>query len=129
MLESIVKDVNNAKFWSILADETQDRAKREQLVIVVRYITEDKEKDEYYLVEEPIKMLDLIKDIKHNSDTVEDAEVKLSGKAIGNSLVNACKLIGLNLFYLVGQGYDGARAMASERIGVASILKERGNLT
>ena len=128
VLESVAKDVNNAQFWSILADETQDRAKREQLVIVVRYITEDKEKDEYYLVEEPIKMLDLIKDIKHNSDTVEDAEVKLSGKAIGNSLVNACKLIGLNLFYLVGQGYDGARAMASERVGVAAILKESAQL-
>ena len=64
MLESIAKDLNNAKFRSILADETQDRAKREQLVIVVRYIIEDNEKDEYNIVEEPIKMIDLIDDIK-----------------------------------------------------------------
>ena len=46
----IANDVNNAQFWAIIADETQDRAKREQLVIVVRYISVDKNKCEYNLM-------------------------------------------------------------------------------
>ena len=45
-------------------------------------------------------MIDLINDIRNNIDTVEDAEVKLIRKAIGNSLVNACKSVGLDFFTL-----------------------------
>ena len=36
--EDIIKDVKDAKFWTIMAYETQDRAKREQLVIAIRYV-------------------------------------------------------------------------------------------
>ena len=124
ILKSIANDVNNAQFWAIIADETQDRAKREQLVIVVRYISVDKNKCKYNLMEEPIKMLDLIKDIKSRKEESEHSEVKLSGEAIGKTIINAVNDIGLNFGYLVGQGYDGASAMASERIGVAAIVKE-----
>ena len=129
VLESVAKDVNDAKFWSILADETQDRAKREQLVIVVRYVAENKETGECQIVEEPIKVIDLFKDIKSNTEDSEDSEVKLSGKAIGEALKRACQSIGLNFQYLIGQGYDGAAAMASERVGVVSILKQKSSPT
>ena len=37
--ESVVYDVRNAKVWSFLADETMDRNKREQLVLVVRFVS------------------------------------------------------------------------------------------
>jgi len=35
---SVIADVIKSKFWCLLADETQDRNKRELLVIVLRYI-------------------------------------------------------------------------------------------
>ena len=125
VLESVAKDVNNCKYWSILGDETQDRAKREQLVIVVRYIAED-DKGEYQILEEPIKVIDLFKDIRSNNTTegFEDDEVKLSGKSIAESVKRACQSIGLNFHYLIGQGYDGAAAMASERVGVVANIKQ-----
>ena len=69
-------------------------------------------------------MLDLIKDIKSRKEDSEHSEIKLSGEAIGKTIINAVNDIGLNFGYLVGQGYDGASAMASERIGVAAIVKE-----
>ena len=33
--EDIIRDVKNAKFWTIMANETEDHAKREQLVIAI----------------------------------------------------------------------------------------------
>ena len=80
--EDIIRDVKNAKFWTILTDETQDRAKREQLVIAIRYVdTNNKPK---MIKEEPVVILDLIADIKGSglSDVTEHSEIKLSGKAI-----------------------------------------------
>ena len=65
-----------------MADETQDRAKREQLVIAIRYVdTNNKPK---MIKEEPVVILDLIADIKGSgqSDVTEHSEIKLSGKAI-----------------------------------------------
>ena len=127
IIKAIVSDVKKAVFFSVLADETQDRAKREQLVIVVRYAMLD-DNSNYILREEPIKMLDLVKDIQSINGGLVNNEVKLSGEHIGKSILNALRDIGLNLFNLVGQGYDGASAMASERIGVAATVKEQARL-
>ena len=69
-------------------------------------------------------MIDLFKDIRSNTEGSEDSEVKLSGKAIAESLKRACQTISLDFHYLIGQGYDGAAAMASQRIGVAAIMKQ-----
>ncbi len=59
--EDIIRDVKNAKFWTIMADETQDRAKREQLVIAIRYV--DTKNEPTIIKEEPVVILDLIADI------------------------------------------------------------------
>ena len=61
----IKSDVEKSKFWSVLADETQDRAKREQLVVVVRYVKETN-MGELVVNEDAIAVLDFIKDIKVN---------------------------------------------------------------
>jgi len=121
--EDIVRDVRNAKFWTIMADETQDRAKREQLVIAIRYV--DTKNMPKIIKEEPVVILDLIADIKSSdqSEETEHNEIKLCGKAIGDTLLRHIKDFGLDLQYLVGQGYDGAALMSSERVGVCSVIK------
>jgi hypothetical protein len=121
---SVAKDLAAAKFWSILADETQDRAKREQLVIVVRYVLKNVPQDEHVIAEEPIRLIDLFQDIKTERDADDHTEVKLSGNAIGETLIRAADSLGLNSKHLVGQGYHGAAAMASERICAAAALKK-----
>ena len=126
--ENIIRDVKNAKFWTILADDTQDRSqdairKREQLVIAIRYVdTNNKPK---IIKEELAVMLDLIADIKGSdqSDAREHSEIKLCGKAIGEILLCHINELGLDMQYLVGQGYDGAASMSSERVGVCSVIK------
>ena len=121
--EDIIKDVKDAKFWTIMADEMQDRAKREQLVIAIRYV--DTKNEPKIIKEEPVVILDLIADIKSSdqSDATEHSEIKLSGKAIGETLLHHINELGLDLKYLIGQGYDGAASMSSERVGVCSVIK------
>ena len=126
--EDIVRDVKNAKFWTIMADETQDCAKREQLVIAIRYV--DTKNVPKIIKEEPVAILDLIADIKSSdqSDETEHNEIKLCGKAIGETLLRHISELGLDLQYLVGQGYDGAASMSSERVGVCSFIKSAAPL-
>ena len=49
------KIVNSAGFWAILADETTDVAKREQLVICLRF--ESVADDKYAVFEEPVALM------------------------------------------------------------------------
>lgn len=121
---SISEDVAKSSFWSVLADETQDKAKREQLVITVRYIMEN-DQNEMTVHEDPVAVLDLINDIKAHQESECHTEVKLSGAAIGQSILRVIQNFRLDMQYLVGQGYDGAAAMASVRVGVAAeVLKQ-----
>ena len=121
--EDIVKDVRDAKFWTIMADKTQDCSKQEQLVVAIRYV--DTKNVPKIIKEEPVVILDLLADIKSRdqSDQTEHSEVKLCGKAIGETLLWHINELGLDLKYLVGQGYDGAASMSSERVGVCSVIK------
>ena len=121
----VVSRIKEARFWTIIADETMDRQKREQLAVVIRYasccLTEY-----WHIYEDPISILDLISDIASNSQKCnQHDEIKLSGVAIAETLLRKIHELDLDLSCCVDQGYDGANTMASERVGVsATILKE-----
>ena len=70
MSNEVVHDVSNSGFWSVLADETTDAAKREQLVICVRFICRADEK--YIVCEEPIALVDLIAQLKSGVELESD---------------------------------------------------------
>ena len=62
----VVARIKEARFWTIIADETMDRQKREQLAVVIRYasrwLTES-----WHIYEDRISRFDLISDIASNS--------------------------------------------------------------
>ena len=119
------EEVSRAGPWSLLADETQDRAKREKLAIAVRYLKENAD-GKFTLHEDPISMKDLISDVKSHGEPHD--EVKLSGIAVGESLNGAVDDIGLDKDKCVGQGCDGASVMASERVGAATQFQKYADL-
>lgn len=135
--ESLVKDVKKAKIWSLLADETQDRNKRELLVLVVRYIGE---KDGVPAVmESPIMLIDLLHEItlmlskKQDDEEIPESEIlddecRMSGENIGKVLLAKVESLGLDLNFLVGQGYDGAANMSSEQVGAAAEVHKHADL-
>ena len=102
-----------------------DLQKREQLVIVIRYLAAD---DDGLLRqrEDPVAMLDLIRDVADVSE--KHGEKKLSGVAISAAILRQISKLDLDLSKCVAQCYDGASAMASERVGVDSQILQRAEL-
>ena len=126
MRESVLNDVRNAHVWTFLADETQDRAKREQLAGVVRYVSGPP--GEQVIKEDPVLLYDVIEDVRRflPADT---PEVKLSGDNIGGSLLrNMKQTIQLPLSTLVGLGFDGAANVASVNVGAGVTIRREAPL-
>ena len=103
----VVKRIKEAdcKYFSILADETSDVSKKEQLVVCIRWIDNDLLPHEDYLT---IRVL-------------ED----LKAKSISDIVLNCLQINGLDIEDARGQCYDGASVMKGEHGGVASIIKEK----
>ena len=134
--ERIVFMVKEASYYSIIADETTDRAKRELITIALRFAHDDGSKVQIH--EMPFVVLDLLEAIKEikkeeiiNADEVSETqsekvieEVKMSGENIGKVILREISRVGLDLSFCVGQGYDGASAMSSEQIGAAATVKK-----
>ena len=104
--DKIIARIKEAHFWAIIADETMDRQKREQLAVVLRYasrcLTES-----WHIYEDPISILDLISDIASNSQKCNQHDaIKLSGVAIAEALLRKIHELDLDLSCCVGQGYE-----------------------
>ena len=104
--DKVIARIKEARFWTIIADETIDRQKREQLAVVIRYasrcLTES-----WHIYEDPISILDLTSDITFNSQKGnQHDEVKLSGVTIAETLLRKIHELDLDLSCCVGQGYE-----------------------
>ena len=64
-------------------------------------------------------ILDIVADIRSR---VEDDEVRLSGAAIGETLLKTVAALGLDMTSCVGQGYDGASGPAPWQVHVVVLL-------
>ena len=79
LLENIRRNVGE-HFFSILADETTDRAGREQLVVVLRYAAQQDD-GSWCVREDPVRIVDLLAEIREKIDKSEDeVEAKLTGE-------------------------------------------------
>ena len=112
--------VNSALCWTMLADETTDKARKELMAFCVRYVCTDSE-GKSVVREEVVAIRDVIKHIRNRSNLKEFDEVKLSGENIGNTLLEVLAELEINTTSCVGQGYDadGSSVMSSERVGTA----------
>ena len=106
--ELIVNDVKDAKFFSVLADETTDSSHQEQLCLCLRYV---KNENGTHLLREDFLQFERATD--------------LSGAGLAKQILKSLNHHGLDPKYMVGQGYDGASAMSGHINGVqAHIRKE-----
>ena len=101
----IVSNVNNAECFAILADETTDISKLEQMTLCLRYVDKTT--------------------FKVKEDFLEFVAVEgLTGHTLATSIIKTLTENGICIEYMVGQGYDGAAAMMSNVKGVQSIVRE-----
>lgn len=105
VIKKLVTKINQAKCFTILADETTDVAGIEQFSMCVRYFDKDTNKiREDFLQFVPV--------------------TDMSGKGLAQVLLECLGNLGINLNYLRGQGYDGASAMRGLFNGVQAIIKQ-----
>ncbi|CAG9825753.1 unnamed protein product [Phaedon cochleariae] len=110
----IIEEVKRAKLFAILADETTDIARVEQVSLCLRYV--DSNDDKHHKVKE--MFIEYI------------PTVDVTGSGLANLIITALKKHGLKCSHVVGQGYDGAAAMTNSGIEEAicmysSVLPER----
>ena len=103
--ESLLREIKEAKYFSILCDEVTDSANLEQLSLVVRFV--DKECD-----------------IREEFLDFESAE-RITGAVISNLILAKLQQWGLDLLNCRGQGYDGASNMSSQARGVQGLIASR----
>lgn len=100
------KKINNAKAFAVLADETTDISRKEQMSLCVRFV--DGVDGNYSLREEFLSFVEIM-----------DA----TGKNIAEMILKSLTALNINCDYLVGQGYDGAAAMRGSFKGVQSVVR------
>ena len=103
----IVNRVKKVRFWSIIADETKDASKTEQVSICVRYWDTTAEKSS--LREDFLTLAPL--------DT-------MTAEHIATVITQEVQSLGLSWEYLVGQAY-GASTMSGYITGVATLIKQK----
>ena len=107
--ESIIQEIQLARYFSIIADETTDTSHQEQLVICLRYVKQQ-ENGVHVIKEEFLEF---------------HAASDLSGAGMASQILRFVKNHGLDIKDCVGQGYDGASSMSGIVNGVqANILRE-----
>lgn len=101
--EEIIQEVKESEVFSVIADETKDLKKKEQLSLVLRY---------YY------------KGAVHESFLDFQQATRLDAEGLKDKIIHCLERYGLEYRYnLIGQGYDGASVMSGKHSGVAARIK------
>lgn len=103
IIAEISSEVSKSTFYTILADETKDLSKKEQMSIVLRYVYEGSIHEQFVNINEAKQL-----DADGLTATILDAIDKMTGFSKGGVILKNC----------VGQGYDGANVMSGHLNGV-----------
>lgn len=103
--DGILRQVREAKHFSLLADEATDSGNWEQLVVVLRFVDSQGELHEDFL------------------EFVECTS--LTGEYLAGKLLDCLQRWNLNVQDIRGQGYDGAANMAGKFRGVQARISEQ----
>ena len=103
VLRDIVKDIQSAVFFTILADETSDVSNTEQLVVCIRWVDNTLQAHEEFIGLHPLP--------------------NTTSEQIVFVIKDILLRMNLNLQNARGQCYDGAASMAGHKSGVATKIK------
>lgn len=117
--ETILSQVQNARYYSVIFDETTDISHTEQLSLNLRYLHNNEIREDF------VKFIDAYDNIKTISlDENVDVEQRLSGEALGKIVVNLLQELSLDLNNCVGIGTDSCSVMSSVAVGAVSEIQK-----
>ena len=100
----ILREVEQAKFFTVIADEKTDVSNKDQLSIALRYVLKGTVKEVF----------------------VDFVEVeRIIGQVLADAIVQSLATWGLSLAHLRGQYYDGASNMSGAVAGCKSIIQQQ----
>jgi Domain of unknown function (DUF4371) len=111
LLKEIAARVNAAKCFTVLADETTDIGRKEQLTVCVCYIHYHKTG-----CRQPQLREDFVGFVDVSSD--------VSAAGLAKSILDVLMSAGIDIQYCYGQGYDGASTMSGHLNGVQTIIRK-----
>ncbi|XP_042911134.1 zinc finger MYM-type protein 1-like [Parasteatoda tepidariorum] len=106
--DKLLERVKKAGYFSVLADETQDISRREQIALCVRYV--DCSSGKAVIREDFVEFI-----------SVED----VSAQALATTIITHLVSYNLDMYKFIGQGYDGAAEMSGRLRGVRTIIAEQ----
>lgn len=122
VLEIILNRVREAKYYSVIFDETTDVSHVEQLSLNLRYVHKNEIREDF------VKFIDAYENIKIVcSDQDPLSEQRLTGAALGKIVVNLLQELSLDLSNCVGIGTDSCSVMSSEASGAVSEIQKIAN--
>lgn len=104
--DSIISDIKESNYFSILADEVMDSLNKEQLSLVLRYVDKN-----FNIKESFVKFIHLA--------------TGLSGKSLADSILSSIYDLGLDITDCRGQGYDGASSVSGHINGCSAHILSR----
>lgn len=117
VLEVIKQRVTEAKYYSVIFDETTDISHTSQLSLSLRYVHDNDVREDF------VGFLDLHKANYSNMDT--DCEPIITGVILGRSVLKFMGDLGLNIDKCVGIGCDGCSVNISDIRGAASEIQKQ----
>ena len=106
--QQLLKDIREATYYSVMADEVTDVSNHEQLSIVIRYVTRTLEVKEVFI------------------DIIQTE--RITGKVLAQLIIDRLFQWELPLVNLRGQAYDGAANMAGLKSGCQAVIREKAPL-
>ena len=108
--DSILKNVKEAKWFTVMADEVTDASNKEQLSIVLRYVSPDDG------------------NIREDFMDFIECDAGVTGEALSEKRLGCLGRYGLDLNLMRGQCYDGASNMSGKNKGAATIISNKHKL-
>lgn len=127
LLSQIISEIKLARFFSIMFDECTDSSNISQLSLVLRYVYNGKINEQF------IEFIDVRREMNLSDDPEEDLidveineeQIKLTGKKIGNVILQKIADLGLDILDCVGITTDGCTTMVSEVRGAVSVILDK----
>jgi hypothetical protein len=109
ILQEIASEIGSVQYFSVLADESKDLSKKEQVSVIVRYLFNGSIHEEFIGLTEAHGL-----NAGGLTDTIVNMIKKLSSLSNNSIVFQNC----------VGQGYDGASVVAGHLSGVNALIRE-----
>lgn len=116
---NIITEIKQCRFYSIMFDETTDLSHKSQMSLIIRYVLNNTVRENF------IEFIDCHHEVfdKVDNDGDDGGEPKLSGKRLGQIVIDLLKKFTLNLNDCVGITTDGCSIMTSNAHGAVQFIQ------